>query len=256
MALASGILCCPICGAGMYGNVNRKKKKDGSRYKDYFYYTCKHRRSVDGHVCTYKKQWGEDKVNAAVAEVIKKLVQNPKFEAAIRQKINTRIDTGELEQEIENLRKQLRQVLGAKNKLAQQMDSLDVTDRYYDRKYQDMQDRLDHFYDQIDEIEDSIAQVEVRIQNIRQQKLGSDNVYQYLLYFDKLYDKFTDAEKKEFLSSFVERVDIYEDELPDGRFLRHIRFKFPVFYNGQEIDEMSWDKESTVECVTLLQRVK
>ncbi len=252
--LLSGILCCPICGAGMYGNVNRKKKKDGSRYKDYFYYTCKHRRSVDGHVCTYKKQWGEDKVNAAVAEVIKKLVQNPTFEAAIRQKINTRIDTGELEQEIENLRKQLRQVLGAKNKLAQQMDSLDVTDRYYDRKYQDMQDRLDHFYDQIDEIEDSIAQVEVRIQNIRQQKLGSDNVYQYLLYFDKLYDKFTDAEKKEFLSSFVERVDIYEDELPDGRFLRHIKFKFPVFYNGQEIDGMSWDKESTVETVVLLER--
>ena len=252
--LLSGILCCPICGAGMYGNVNRKKKKDGSRYKDYFYYTCKHRRSVDGHVCTYKKQWGEDKVNAAVAEVIKKLVQNPKFEAAIRQKINTRIDTGELEQEIENLRKQLRQVLGAKNKLAQQMDSLDVTDRYYDRKYQDMQERLDHFYDQIDEIEDSIAQVEVRIQNIRQQKLGSDNVYQYLLYFDKLYDKFTDAEKKEFLSSFVERVDIYEDELPDGRFLRHIKFKFPVFYNGQEIDEMSWDKESTVETVVLLSK--
>ena len=189
-----------------------------------------------------------------MAEVIKKLVQNPKFEAAIRQKINTRIDTGELEQEIENLRKQLRQVLGAKNKLAQQMDSLDVTDRYYDRKYQDMQDSLDHFYDQIDEIEDSIAQVEVRIQNIRQQKLGSDNVYQYLLYFDKLYDKFTDAEKKEFLSSFVERVDIYEDELPDGRFLRHIKFKFPVFYNGQEIDEMSWDKESTVETVVLMSR--
>ena len=82
----------------------------------------------------------------------------------------------------------------------------------------------------------------------------SDNVYQYLLYFDKLYDKFTDAEKKEFLSSFVERVDIYEDELPDGRFLRHIKFKFPVFYNGQEIDEMSWDKESTVECVVQLFR--
>ena len=52
----------------------------------------------------------------------------------------------------------------------------------------------------------------------------------------------------------MERVDIYEDELPDGRFLRHIRFKFPVFYNGQEIDEMSWDKESTVETVAGLVR--
>ena len=52
----------------------------------------------------------------------------------------------------------------------------------------------------------------------------------------------------------MERVDIYEDELPDGRFLRHIKFKFPVFYNGQEIDEMSWDKGSTVETVVLLSK--
>ena len=80
--------------------------------------------------------------------------------------------------------------------------------------------------------------------------------YRKSTHFDKLYDKFRDAEKKEFLSSFVERVDIYEDELPDGRFLRHIKFKFPVFYNGQEIDEMSWDKESTVETVCLLSKLK
>lgn len=59
--------------------------------------------------------------------------------------------------------------MGAKNKLVQQIDSLDATDRYYDRKYQDMQDRLNHFYDQIDEIEDSITQVKVRIKNIRRQ---------------------------------------------------------------------------------------
>ena len=39
----------------MYGNVNRKKKKDGTLYKDYFYYACKHRRLVDGHKCGYRK---------------------------------------------------------------------------------------------------------------------------------------------------------------------------------------------------------
>ena len=62
-------------------------------------------------------------------------------------------------------------------------------------------------------------------------------MYQYLLYFDKLYDKFTDMEKKEFMNSFVERVDIYEDEQPNGRFLKHIKFKFPVFFDGEEIQE-------------------
>ena len=253
--LLSGILCCPICGAGMYGNVNRKKKKDGSRYKDYFYYTCKHRRSVDGHVCTYKKQWGEDKVNAAVAEVIKKLVQNPKFEAAIRQKINTRIDTGELEQEIENLRKQLRQVLGAKNKLAQQMDSLDIMDKFYEKKYQDMETRLYRLYDEIEGVENSIEEVKNRLLNIRQQKISEENVYQFLLYFDKLYDKFTDLEKKEFLNSFVEQVDIYEQEQPDGRFLKHIKFRFPVYFGGRETQELCWDNESTVETVVLMSKV-
>ena len=42
---------CPVCGSGMYGNVNRKKHPDGGYYKDYFYYACRHRKLVDGHRC-------------------------------------------------------------------------------------------------------------------------------------------------------------------------------------------------------------
>ena len=56
------------------GNVNRKKKKDGTLYKIYFYYACKHRRLMNGHRCDYHKQWSEDKVNNAVEE-LSKLVQ-------------------------------------------------------------------------------------------------------------------------------------------------------------------------------------
>lgn len=252
--ILSGIIKCPVCGSGMYGNVNRKKHPNGAYYKDYFYYACKHRYYVNGHKCDYRKQWNEEKVNDAVAEVIKKLVNNPKFEAAIRAKINSKIDTGELETEHENLKKQLRQVLGAKNRLGQQMDNLDISDKMYDRKYQDMQDRLNGLYDEIERLESLIDDIVSRKEYIRQQKISEDGVYQYLLYFDKLYDKFTDMEKKEFMNSFVERVDIYEDEQPNGRFLKHIKFKFPVFFDGEEIQELSWDNETTVETVALLTR--
>ena len=201
--ILSGILRCPLCGSGMYGNVNRKKKKDGTLYKDYFYYACKHRRLVDGHKCGYRKQWSEEKINNAVEEVIRKLVKNPKFEEAILNKIGSRIDTEEIEKEIEG-------------------------------------------------VENNIEEVKNRLLNIRQQKISEENVYQFLLYFDKLYDRFTDLEKKEFLNSFVEQVDIYEQEQPDGRFLKHIKFRFPVYFGDRETQELCWDNESTVESIVLL----
>ena len=252
--ILSGILRCPLCGSGMYGSVNRKKKKDGTLYKDYFYYACKHRRLVDGHKCGYRKQWSEEKINNAVEEVIRKLVKNPKFEEAILNKIGSRIDTEEIEKEIEGLEKQHRQLTGAKARLGQQMDSLDIMDKFYEKKYQDMETRLYRLYDEIEGVENSIEEVKNRLLNIRQQKISEENVYQFLLYFDKLYDKFTDLEKKEFLNSFVEQVDIYEQEQPDGRFLKHIKFRFPVYFGDRETQELCWDNESTVDTVVLLSK--
>ena len=119
-----------------------------------------------------------------------------------------------------------------------------------------MQIRLDALYNELDSIEDAISEVEQRIDNIRRQKINGENVYKYLLCFDRLYDKFTDAEKKEFISSFVESVEIYESELPDGRVLKRIRFRFPVYFNGNEVQEISWDEGTTVETICLLREAE
>ena len=108
--LLSGILKCPVCGAGMYGNKAIKKRKDGSHYKDFYYYGCKHRNMTRGHKCGYKKQVHEEMLDASVAEVISKLVSNPKFSDLIRSKINMEVDTSALDQEIANYEKQLRQL--------------------------------------------------------------------------------------------------------------------------------------------------
>ena len=117
-----------------------------------------------------------------------------------------------------------------------------------------METRLYRLYDEIEGVENSIEEVKNRLLNIRQQKISEENVYQFLLYFDKLYDKFTDLEKKEFLNSFVEQVDIYEQEQPDGRFLKHIKFRFPVYFGDREIQELCWNNESTVETVVLMSK--
>lgn len=253
--ILSGILKCPVCGNGMYGNVNRKRKKDGTQYKDYFYYACKHRKFVDGHYCNYSRQWSEEKVNAAVEEIIRKLVHNPKFENAIRAKIGLKVDTDELYKEMDSLEKQLNQLTGAKNRLGRQMDSLDIYDRFYEKKYQDMENRLYHLYDEIEDVENNIEELKTRIFNVQQKKISEENVYKFLLYFDKLYAKFTDLEKREFMRSFIESIEIYENEQPDGRFLKKIRFRFPVFFEEKETSEICWDNQNTVETVILMSRI-
>ena len=134
------------------------------------------------------------------------------------------------------------------------MDNLSVSDEYYDKKDEDMQVRLDKLYDEIEEIETFIEAVETRLYNIKQEKISGDNVYQFLLFFDNLYDRFTDMEKKIFMKSFLEEGNIYEAEQEDGRILRSLKFRFPVFFNEQELYELGWDNESTVESVLLMRR--
>ena len=52
----------------------------------------------------------------------------------------------------------------------------------------------------------------------------------------------------------MESVELYPERLENGKFLKHIHFRFPVYYNGTVIDDISWESGSTVETVVLLTR--
>lgn len=67
-------------------------------------------------------------------------------------------------------------------------------------------------------------------------------------------------EKKTFMKSFLEEVNIYEAEQEDGRILRSFKFRFPVFFNDQELrflprvlrKRMTGDDERFKECLKKL----
>lgn len=252
--ILSGLLKCPKCGGPMYGNVNRKKKKDGSSYKDYFFYRCQRRKVIDGKKCDYKRQWSEELIDDAVSELICSLVTKPKFEEHLRKKVGDKIDTKELESEIEYLKKQIQSKKNAKERLGMEIDRLDETDRLYELKYEDMQGRLYKLYEDIDEMEEKVQVLQRRIDNIMRQKISGDQVYEFLLAFDRLYKELSDVDKKKFMNTFVERIEIYEEKQTSGQVLKKIRFRFPIYFNGEEIDEISWDNDATVETVCLLSK--
>lgn len=249
--LLSGIVKCPVCGAGMYGNKSVKYKKDGTKYKDFFYYGCKHRTMTRGHKCEYKKQINEELLDAAVEQIIIKLVSNPKFAAIMQEKINMKVDTSAIEQEIQNYEKQLRQSYSVKLKLTEEIDSLNPDDKHYVKRKSDLDDRLYKMYDKIESIEDKLIGTRAKKTSIEAEKITADNIYKVLTCFDKLYEKMNEDEQRQLIKTLISEVHIYEECQPNGQWLKSIRFNLPIIEH--DID-LSLDLESHVETVALLQK--
>lgn len=249
--LLSGILKCPVCGAGMYGNKSIKKRKDGSNYKDFYYYGCKHRNMTRGHKCDYKKQVHEEMLDASVAEVISKLVSNPKFSDLIRNKINMEVDTSALDQEIEDYKIQLRKLYHNKDTILSDMDSLDYEDKHYQRRKTDLENPLYKTYDKIDDAEELLVSAKAKKRSLLADKITGDNIYKALVFFDKLYAQMNEAEKREFLSQLVDNVQIYEERKENGQWLKSIEFKLPII---EKEFTLSLDNDTQNETVCLLSK--
>lgn len=253
--ILSGLIKCPICGTGLVGTLRRRKNKKSGEYKDDFYYKCLHRKKInETHFCNFRLVLSQDEINYQVEEIILDMVADPDFKDYMVRKIDEKVDVSSLEAEREQVREQLRQVMGAKKKLTEMLDRLDVSDKHYDRKYQDMHDRLDILYDRISELEDMVADIEAKISGAYGEKITANQLYKILLNFDKMYFKMTDLEKKHFMRNFIEEIELYPEKQEDGRILKQLSLGFPVFYEGSEGDTIRLHKENTVETVVMMSR--
>ena len=255
MHLLSGLVKCPVCGAGMYGNKSNHKKPDGSQYKSFFYYGCKHRNMTRGHKCDYKKQIHEELLDAAVVEVITKLVANPRFANMMQKKINMKVDTSVIEQEVAALEKQLRQAYSTKKKTLEEIEQLDPDDRHYKRKKDDLDDRLYRMYDKIDDLEQSLIEARAKKQSIEAEKMTGDNIYKVLIFFDKLYGMMEEEEKRKFMEILIKEIQIYEERQPNGQWLKSITFRLPIIEEDIQIPVGDGlDNDGHVETVVLLSK--
>lgn len=217
-----------------------------------FYYGCKHRKMLHGHKCNFKKQIQEEVLNGAVAEVIVLLVSKPKFAALMQEKINSMVDTTAISDEIANHEKQLRRYYSVKNSLMEEIDSLDPDDKHYIQQKADLDNRLYHMYDKIEDVEKLLITARAKKRSIEAEKLTSDNIYKVLTCFEKLYALMNDVERRQLMESLLSEVHIHEERQPDGQWLKSIKFKLPIIAEDMSV---SLDKENHVESVVRFDRI-
>ena len=250
--LLSTLVKCPICGAGMYSNKCTKRKKDGTPYKSFSYYSCKHRKMQRGQKCDFNKQIQEEVLDNAVVEVIIKLVSNPKFAAMMQEKINSKVDTTAIEQEIAAAEKQLRQYYSIKSKIMEEIDTLDPDERHYIIRKSDLDERLYRMYDKIEEAENNLMDARAKKQAIEADKITGDNIYKVLICFEKLYNVMNPLERKKLMEHLISEIQIYPERQPNGQWLKSIKFRLPIVES--DID-LCLDNESHTECVLSFSKV-
>ena len=249
--LLSALVKCPVCGAGMYSNKCTKRKKDGTPYKSFSYYSCKHRKMQRGQKCDFNKQIQEEVLDNAVVEVIIKLVSNPKFAAMIQEKINSKVDTTAIEQEIAAAEKQLRQYYSIKSKIMEEIDTLDPDERHYIIRKSDLDERLYRMYDKIEEAENNLMDARAKKQAIEADKITGDNIYKVLICFEKLYNVMNPLERKKLMEHLISEIQIYPKRQPNGQWLKSIKFRLPIVES--DID-LCFDNENHTECVIALSK--
>ncbi len=250
--LLTGIVKCPVCGAGMYANKTTKRKSDGTFYKHFYYYGCKHRRSDRGYKCDYKKQINEELLDAAVIEAISTVVKNKKCADFMRSKINSKVDVADLDAELEALNKQLRQLNSRRDIILGDIDNLDVEDRHYQRRKTDLENSLYKVYDKIDDIESLIIDARAKKKTLIADKMSTDNIYKSIIYMDKFFEKMNPEERREFIEQLISEVNVYQDRTPEGQWLKSIKFRLPLLEKDMEI---SLDNGTHIETVVLLTKV-
>ena len=132
--------------------------------------------------------------------------------------------------------------------------------RIEDKKISDLQRRLDAQYDRIDEVEETMTELKSQIYELKKNQIDADSIYGFLGAFNEVYSECTDAEKKQFMQAFIERIDIFLERREDGNWIQNIKFQFPVpiIKEGKEVAQIkgiSLDKEKSDEHMVSLEKL-
>ncbi len=100
-----------------------------------------------------------------------------------------------------------------------------------------------------------IEELKEKIDRIHQDKISSENIYQLLLMFDRLYDSASEAERKELMQAFIESIDIYPGKNDNGIWIKKTHFAFPIPMNGKDIIDLSLEDQQIFETIALLQKL-
>ena len=155
--------------------------------------------------------------------------------------------------------------------LMTQIDSLDPADRSYERKFNDLQRRLDDLYDRDAGLSDALEEAQAKMTTAEKRMDGERRFLEELDRIPELLEGADEQTRFDFIHEAVSEVHILPDKNPrEERVVANVTFKCPVRFFWEEIPGVAdgytpmtpdslgqnnfRDDEAHVECVCALSR--
>ena len=234
ISLLSGLVKCPVCGNGMITKKSKSRNNNhGGYYKIMYSYGCRNYRKSAGRVCNCRRTYNQEKLDGAVLEIVGKVTETREFRQAVMNVMGDRSSLDACEEELKKARKELHSQEHLKYKLGMELDNLDIFTEDYNGKYENIQSEIDGAYDQIECLEEKIRKLKRRRDALQKGVHTSDNIRKILDNFALLFDRMNCEERRELCRQFIERIEVFPEEREDGRILKQIEFRFPVYYEAE-----------------------
>lgn len=248
--ILSGLLRCPLCGAPMYGVVNRKKKKDGSGefYTDMWYYKCKNRIKVDGKPCSFKKHIRQDQLNEEMVALIKWVLSDEDFKRDIAQVTGDSEGCSmvDLEQESKRLQEIREKAEKRKKTILEKIKNIDVEDDLSEQIMDDYMGIVRELTEKIAQVDADIMKNDIAIENMKREVFSVEQYYRMLDAMIQNLELETDENLRNLMHAFVEKIELYPEKTKGGRWIKSVQFKVALNMDGKLCDIVEFDDEDSL----------
>lgn len=198
----SGVLKCPVCGAGMVMSKNKKRGNKGF----YRYYMCQayHQK---GKVACSSNLVVADWIEQEVLNVLKELIADMDLVEDILDKIDEgyKRDKTPLEANLNELNLRKAEHEKKINSLDEKYLAGELEVANFNRLSSKLQSEIDEMTEMIEEVERELTKLQSRVD------INANLVVEILANFNKLFDLADEQEKKELIRSIIKEIHVSKD---------------------------------------------
>ena len=221
----------------MYGRMNGEKPKgDGTFYAPSYSYVCRSHFAETSVVCPKAISYSEKTLAKAVRDIIVSLVHDDGFHDLVERSLTEKFDADILAADIEAAQKEWRRLQRLQEQIENQLNAIDYDSKNAAKLEESYNNRLFKVIEDITETEARIEYLSEQMEHAQSLEDAKAGIYDFLQHFEEIYDMMENVDKRDFLKSFIDSIELYPKEKGrKGQWIKTIHFLFPMQQKDGEL---------------------